>query len=239
MSTIHNNKSSNLTYIHAVVADSLVGTGEQRALRLELTRASLEATEVLVSQLHQLVVVNSTSSSDDETIGSVVGLGVVQQVLASQVLDVLVRAQDGAAQTSAHEGSAVKLVKDDLLVLLADLDSLTKDHITLSVDSGFVQKRVLKDISQDLDGLGDVVLEHTSEVDSLLARGVSVQVATHVLNLHFQLLLGTALGSLEGHVLQEVSGTVVLVGLVSASSVDPNTNSGSLAVRSLIERTIH
>jgi hypothetical protein len=38
---------------------------------------------------------------------------------------------------------------------------------------------------------------------------------------------------LESHVLEEVSCTIVLLGLVTAASIDPDTNGSSLAVASL------
>ena len=38
---------------------------------------------------------------------------------------------------------------------------------------------------------------------------------------------------LEGHVLKEVRSAVVLLGLVAAAGVNPNTNSGSVAVAPL------
>lgn len=80
-------------------------------------------------------------------------------------------------------------------------------------------------------------------------RSVGVQVATHVLNLELELALAALLGSLrrlldcvsalkqlssvvylEGKVLEEVSSAVGLVGLGAATSIDPNTDGGSLGV---------
>ncbi len=49
---------------------------------------------------------------------------------------------------------------------------------------------------------------------------------TEVLNLKLETVLRAALGSLEGHVLEEMRGSVGLVGLGAASCVDPNTDGG-------------
>lgn len=51
----------------------------------------------------------------------------------------------------------------------------------------------------------------------------------HVFNLHLQLLLRALGGSLEGHVLQKVSRSIVFGRFVARSSVNPNTNGGRLA----------
>lgn len=56
-----------------------------------------------------------------------------------------------------------------------------------------------------------------------------VQMATHIFNLHFQLLLTALLGSLEGKVLQEMGDAIVLGRFVSGTCINPNANSGSLA----------
>ena len=47
---------------------------------------------------------------------------------------------------------------------------------------------------------------------------------SHVLDFHLQLLLGSLGGSLEGHVFQEMSSTVVCGSFVSRTSIDPNSN---------------
>jgi hypothetical protein len=65
----------------------------------------------------------------------------------------------------------------------------------------------------------------------LLARGVCVQVAPHVLDLHLQVTHGAGRGALEGHVLQEVRGAVAGVGLVAASRINPHAHSGGARVR--------
>jgi hypothetical protein len=60
-------------------------------------------------------------------------------------------------------------------------------------------------------------------------RSVSVEVSTHILDLEFQLVLGSLVGTLEGKVLKEVCGSVGLVSLCSAAGVDPDANSGCLS----------
>jgi len=54
--------------------------------------------------------------------------------------------------------------------------------------------------------------------------------AAHVLNLELQLALAALLRTLKGEVLQEVRGTVGPVGLGSASSIYPHSDSRSLSV---------
>lgn len=53
----------------------------------------------------------------------------------------------------------------------------------------------------------------------------------HVLDLNLEGLLGTLVGALEGHVLEEVGGTVVGGGLVAGSGIDPNADGGGFSSR--------
>lgn len=57
--------------------------------------------------------------------------------------------------------------------------------------------------------------------------------AAHVLNLQLELLLSALHGSLECHVLKEVSGSVVSGILISATSVNPDANSSGVTMSSL------
>ncbi len=226
----------NETHTHAVVTDSLIGTSENSGLEQlcgGVLGRSRQTSEMLLGEVSELLVVNSSGTGNDKSVGGVVGVDVRLQIAASEVLDVLVRAEDGASQPGAHEGGAVELVEDDLLVLLVHLLALTENDVSLAGDGTLVQQRILKDVSQNLHSLWHVILENFGVIDCLLSGSIGIQVSTHVLNFHFKLLLSSILGAFESHVLQKMSGSIVLVGLVSASGIDPNTNSGSLTVRSL------
>ena len=110
----------------------------------------------------------------------------------------------------------------------------------------------LQDVTEDVHGLWHIILEYLCVVDSLLARSVSVEVAcgphrnhhlkkktqnkneniqtAHVLDFFLKATLGTILSSLEGHVFKKVGSTIVLVSLVTATSVDPHTDSSGFSV---------
>ena len=90
----------------------------------------------------------------------------------------------------------MQVVKDNLLHLLVNLLLLAKDDIALTLDGIVVQGRVLENVGEDLDRLGDVGLEGLCVVDSLLARGVGVQVSAHVLDLDLEIVLTTGVGAL-------------------------------------------
>ena len=63
----------------------------------------------------------------------------------------------------------------------------------------------MKDVTNYIDCHRDVFLEAFGIVDCLLARRVSVQVGTQILDLNLQSVLGSAVGAFECHMLKEVS----------------------------------
>jgi len=73
-------------------------------------------------------------------------------------------------------GGGVQVVEDDLLHLLLDLLRLTENDITLPLDGALLELGVLKDVLQDVDALGNVLVEGLGKVDGVLAlfRGLAV-----------------------------------------------------------------
>jgi len=88
----------------------------------------------------------------------------------------------------------------------------------------------LEDITNDIDGLGDILLEALGVVDSLFPRCVSIEVGTNVLNLKLQSVLGTMASTLEGHVLEEVSGSVGGISLRPGTGIYPDTDRSGLSM---------
>lgn len=126
-----------------------------------------EATEVLLGESDELLVGNATGTDQDHAVSSVVGLDVVGQVVPGDGLDVLLGAEDGAAKGLGLVSGGVKVVEDNLLELLVNLLLLAQDHITLTLNGTSLELGVLKDIGEDVDGLGDIVVKGLGVVDGV------------------------------------------------------------------------
>jgi hypothetical protein len=147
-----------------VVAHADLGADEVGLLGMggaEGQRAAgrLEAGEVLLGQLDELLVGDSSSTDKDHAVSLVVGRNVVLKILLLDRQDVLSGTKDGAAEGLALERGSVQVVEDNLLELLVDLLLLPKDDVALALNGGLVEPRVLKDIGKDLNRLSDVILE--------------------------------------------------------------------------------
>lgn len=78
-----------------------------------------------------------------------------------------------------------------------------------------------------------MVVHDFSVIACLFSGGVGVEVSTHVFDFNLQITDCASGGSFKGHVLKEVGRAVGGVGLISAASIDPNTNSGGARVGDL------
>ena len=74
---------------------------------------------------------------------------------------------------------------------------------------------VSQNVRQDLHGTLHISRQALGIEHSLLSAGVGIQMSSHGLNLQLQTCLGSLSGSLEGHMFQEVSNSIVGSCLVS------------------------
>lgn len=168
------NGDSNVGGGDGVVADTDIGTDEVGLLLGEDGSAALgggsrELGEVLVGHLDELLVGNATGANENHAVGGVVVLDVVHELGTGDVTDVLTGAEDGAAEGLVLVGGSVEVVENNLLELLLNLLRLAKDDVALALDGGLLELGVLENILENVDALGDVLVESLGEVDSVLA----------------------------------------------------------------------
>lgn len=216
------NSDGNVGGGDGVVADTDVGANEVGLLLGQEVGAGLgglggQAGELLLGHLDELLVGDTAGTDKDHAVSGVVILDVVDELGPGDVADVLAGAKNGAAEGLVLVGGGVQVVEDNLLHLLLDLLSLAEDDITLPLDGALLELGVLKNVLQDVDALGNILVQGLGEVDGILAlllelvahrgpdaigrktnRGVGVEVGAHVLNLELQLLLCPLGGALSG-----------------------------------------
>ena len=127
-----------------------------------------ELGEVLVGHLDELLVGDTASTDENHAVSRIVVLDVVHELGPGDVADVVPGTQDGAAQGLLLVGSGMQVVEDNLFELLLNLLGLAQDDVALPLDGGFLELRVLKDVLQDVDALGNVLIEGLGEVNGVL-----------------------------------------------------------------------
>lgn len=208
--------------VHRVVADAdfgadKLGGGVGLAAEGDGVGGHGEGGKVLFGELDEGVVLDGAGADEGHPVGGVVFGNVGLEVRLGNRVDVFLGAEDGVSERGAWQGSAkqrgvggrrhtlegdrVQVVKDDLFILLLDLFLLPQNHVALPLNRRLFELGVLENVGQDVDRLGDVLVERLGVVDGLLARGVGVEVGAEVLDLELELGLGARPGALEGEVL--------------------------------------
>mmetsp|Transcript_14457 Transcript_14457/g.34858 ORF Transcript_14457/g.34858 Transcript_14457/m.34858 type:complete len:230 (+) Transcript_14457:714-1403(+) len=158
----------------------------------------------------------------------VMSIDVLPQIIPSQRAYILFRSQYRASQPRSLECRPMQMIQHQLLVLLIHLLHLPQYHVPLAIDRLRIQPRPQQYIRQYIHRPRHVLLEHLRKIHGLLPRGVRVEMPAHVLDLDLQRVLRPYGRALEGHVLEEVRGAVVVSGLVAGAGVDPHAYRGGV-----------
>jgi len=100
------------------------------------------------------------------------------------------------------------VIENDLFVLLVDFLLLPQNDVSLPLNRTALELGVLKDVRNDVNGLRHILAEALGIIDSLLSRGIRVEMCTKVLHLKFQSMLCATIGALKSHVLEEMSSAI-------------------------------
>lgn len=94
----------------------------------------VDLAKVLIGQLAEILVVDSTGAGEDHAGSLVVSFDVVHKVVPCDALDVFGGAQDSAAQGGALVGDGVEVVENDLLKVHLDLLHLAEDDASFPLN---------------------------------------------------------------------------------------------------------
>jgi hypothetical protein len=95
----------------------------------------------------------------------------------------------------------VQVVKHNLLKLLVNLFLLPQDDIPLSLNRRLVQFGVLQDVAEDVNSLGNILVETFRVVYGLLPGCVGIEVGSNILDFKLEVGLLSGFSTLEGKVL--------------------------------------
>lgn len=124
---------------------------------------------MLLCQLDELLVRNTTSTNEHHTVRGVIRLDVRLEVRALNRLDVLLRPKNGTAERLVLESSGMQVVENNFLELLVYLLLFPKNDVALALNGGWLELGVLQDVGEDVDGIRNVGVERLGVVDGVLS----------------------------------------------------------------------
>nr|WP_247873618.1 hypothetical protein [Azospirillum brasilense] len=161
---------------------------------------------------------------------------IVEQMVPPEARDVLLRAEDRAAERLPVEGGAAQRLVDHVLRLVGVAADLLDDHATLLLHLLFREDGVEDDVADDLAGDVDVLGRHLRVIGGDVVVRVGVELAAAVLDLQRDAQRVAAFRSLEDHVLQEMGDAVHRRPFVARPDADPDAAGHRAEMRQVVRQ---
>ncbi len=180
--------------------------------------------KVLAHQGHQAVVREVAGGGDHQVGGRIHGAVVSADRRGIEAADRLASAEDGLAERVVFpEVGGEDLVDQVIRAVGLHFDLFENDALFL-LDVLLGEPRIEHQVGQDVEGLGEVLVQDLGvEADQFLA-GKGVEVAADGVHRARDVFGGAMGGALEEHVLDEVRDAVLLGRFLAGPGVDPHAH---------------
>ncbi len=170
------------------------------------------------------VVLQTSGGGDNQLIRAVIAAVVRPHGVAGYGADGSGGAADGPAQRVGAQHGSHKVFMRYVRGVIAVHGDFLQDDVALLLHFGRIQDGTGDHVGDDVDGHGQVRVQHAREVaGALLGRGC-VGLPADLVERRGDFQGGPPLGSLEQEVLQEVSGAVLARGFIARPDAHPETD---------------
>ncbi len=144
--------------------------------------------------LDELGMLEPSGGGDDHRLRPVMAAHVAADGVPAQGGDDLGGAQHRPPHRLAGKGGGLKMVEDDVVGRVLGLADLLQDHLTLALELGRLEGRVLQDVGQDIEAEAEIRAQYFGVIGGLLAAGIGVEMPADGLDLLGDALRRAALG---------------------------------------------
>ena len=228
-------EDSDVTVVHLIISDEENGWDVDGLIGVLGGNSCVlwEGSKVLLNGVNDRVVGNITGGDDDHVVTVVVGGVVVSELVHSQSVSEISITLDWLSKHVLSVGVEMSVFNSGLLKPVVVVLMLHADLILDELKLGRVKGVVGKHISKEAYGFASISLKDLEAIVGLLSIGLSGVSSSHVLDFLSNLGLGSRVGSLQGHLLEEITGTGGHEIFLSGSSSNVNTDMGSSSWDSL------
>ena len=167
-------------------------------------------------------MVKTASHRYNEVVGSIVVIEVAANGLSIEGTDLLLLSHDWVPQGMPPPKNLVKQVMDMVIGRVLHHFNLLEDYIPFPFDLIGIKDRVQKDIREELDGKGTMLIQHLCVKTGILLFRKPIEDAPHRVDLLGYIMGAPALRSLEDQVLDKMGNPLFLGTLLARSRSDPN-----------------
>ena len=198
------------------------------------TGLGADVAEALLAHGDELVVTEVAGRGDDHGRPAIVATQVRIQHRRSGGLHRLRRAEDGAPDRLVGKGAGGEEVEDAILGRIERRADLLQDDMLLAFQLRRVEDRVAQDVGEDVEGERHVVLEDPGIVGGGLDAGRGIDLAADRLDLLGDVDGRAGIGTLEGHVLEEMRQAVLAFALGTRAGADPDAERRAFEMRHFV-----
>src|SRR4029078_8924639 len=194
-------------------------------------RARGQVPEQPLSLAPQRIMLNIAGSRHHHAGGPIIAVAPSENLFPRHASDQIMDAQNGPTEPMRAESSTLRQIEDQIVRRVAGRPDLLQDNVALALELVGIENRLGQDVGQDVEGLGPVVLEDAGIVGRGFHAGRRIYFAAGGFDL-FRNGLGRApLGSLEGHVLEEMGYAVLVRQFVAGTGLYPDAERHRLEMR--------
>lgn len=175
-------ENSNVNVRHFIVSHVQHGGSEEGLFSVGDDGASWGFTwdfsEVLFTSTDEAFVVDTACSDDEEVLASEVGGVEVLDVVFSDVCDVLADTEHGLTDEVVSERCVVGGFSGGSFLVLVVFHTFCVHQVSLSLDLVFIVQGVLENVSQESDGLVNLILLECQGISCAFTLGADGNLAT-------------------------------------------------------------
>src|SRR5208337_2104248 len=168
----------------------------------------LQTAKFLFNQFENLLVGDVAGRGDENVVWRKPVLEAAAQGFAVEIAHGFRSAEDGAAERVFRPKAAGEDVVEQVLGIVQVHLDLFQNNLALLVDVVGIELGPQDQVGENVEGDGQVLVEHFGVEANLLLGGESVEHAADGIHFAGDIFGGAAVGALEDHVLQEMSQSV-------------------------------
>ncbi len=213
---------ADVTLLEVLVADNHLRHDRWRCIGRP-RRARWHRLERRQNQLPYPRMLDVAGGRHDDVAGGIGRLEILSQALLRERLNRLSRPEDRAPQRMPLPEALREHFVDEIVGRILDHLDLFEHDLFFALNVHFLKRRVHDDVRQDVDGKGQMLIEHLDVVTRVLLGRKRVELAANRVDRLCDVFGTARRRALEQHVLDKVRDAALSIGLVARSARQPHT----------------
>lgn len=184
----------------------------------------LEVPKLLLRKIEHLLMGYVASGGDNDVVGRKPILEAAKKRFAAEIADGFGSAKDGAAEGMFRPEAAGEHVVEKIFGIVQIHLDFFEDNLALFIDVAGIELGTKNEIGDDVECDGEMLVKDLGVEADLFLGGEGIEHAANRIHFAGDVFGGTALGSLENHVLEEMSKAIFGGGFAAGTVANPDAD---------------